>query len=397
MSPITRRHLLATAAASGVLGSALTRVGGSTFDPTETAEWTHPQATPGNTAATAASGPSAGADIDWKLRLDDPHQYRFRGLALRDDTLFVPTHERLLGVGTDGERRFASEPSEAQYGGLEARSQIDSDPRVFRNRCFVASLSTLYALDVDTGRARWYYDVNSSIDGVVLLGNTFYLTARVRFGSSSDHALVAIAATDGQRRWRKRGRLVPLAATDDVLVTARYEDGALRGLDPATGEQRWTSDRHVSAPSLRPGAIAVDADTLWHIGNGRLTAADAATGEPRWRADLEGEGSSWEDPLAVADGIYVLESDHDRVTAFELDGEHRWSRRIDGAAAGIAVGAETAYVATEDGLEAVATADGERRFRVAPAETSGHALTPLVTDGAVYGRSGDTLYGVSES
>lgn len=397
MSPITRRHLLATAAASGVLGGALSRVGGSTYDPAETEGWTHPQATPGNTAATAASGPDTGADGDWRLRLDDPNQYRFRGLALRDDTLFVPTHERLLGVGTDGEQRFTAEPVDPRFGGLEGRSQIDSDPRVFRNRCFVASLSTLYALDVDDGRTRWYYTVNSSIDGVVLLGNTLYLTARVRFGSSSDRALVAISATDGQRRWRKRGRLVPLAATDDVLVTARYEDGALRGLDPETGEQRWTNDRHVSAPSLRPGAIAVDGETLWHVGDGRLTAADAATGEPRWRADLEGEGSSWGDRLAVADGIYVLESDHDRATAFELDGERRWSRRVDGAAAGIAVGGETAYVATGDGLEAVATADGERRFRVAPAETSGHALTPLVTDGAVYGCSGDTLYGVSES
>lgn len=394
MSRITRRRLLATAAVSGGLGAALTRVGGSAHDPTEADGWRHPQAMPGNAAATAASGPRTATDgVDWRLRIDAPLQYRFRGLAHRDGILFVPTHERVLGVSTDGERRFASEPAKSEFAALEPRSQIDSDPRVFRRRCFVASQSTLYALDVDDGRPRWYYEVNSSIDGVVLLGNTLYLTARV----GSDNALVAIAATDGEQRWRKRGRLVPLAATDDCLVAATYDEGQLRGIDPATGDRRWASDLRVPAPSLNPGTVAIADDTLWHVRDGRLTAADAATGEPRWDVALEGDGSSFGDRFAVADAVYVLEPESNHLSAFELDGERRWSRGIQNAGAGISVGAETAYVATADGLEAVATADGERRFRVAPAQTAGDALTPLVTDGAVYGCSGDTLYGVSES
>lgn len=390
----TRRRLLATAGISGVLGGVLSKPGGTRHDAMEADGWRHPQATPGNTAATNASGPQSAAQVEWRLQIDTSAQWRFSGLAHHEDTLFVPTHRRLLGVSTNGERQFVSEPGvERLIGPNDERTQIDSDPRVFGDRCFVASQTSLYALDVDDGRPRWRYDVNSSIDGVVLLGNTLYLSAR----KGSGQALLAIGAKGGERLWRRDGRFVPLAATPNVLVAAPERTGTLHGVDPATGDRLWQSDLRVPAPSLQAATVAVTDETLWHVRDGVLTAAEVNTGEPRWTFNLDGDGSGRGDRLAVADMTYVLELDAERLSAVDPDGARQWSRDLEAPAPGIAVGGETIYVATQTGLEAVDSADGEQRFRVSPAATSGDALTPLVADDSVFGLAGDTIYEVREA
>lgn len=390
MPSLTRRHLLATAAVTGGLGAALAGTGGAEHDPTEADGWRHPQATPGNTAATESSGPRSAERVDWSHEITPTHRRRFRGLARHGDTLLIPTHRRLFGVSTDGERRFEVGPGSTGFDSLA--SQLDSGPRVFGDTCFLTAGVSVYALDAATGRPRWRHDVNSSIDGVVLLGNTLYLAALV----DGDDALVAVDATDGTRRWRRDGRLVPLAASATHLVVAEYDTGALRGVDPETGAHRWTSDPGVAAPSLSPAAVALGDETLWHVQDGSLAAADATTGEVRWREEVADDGPENGARLAVADAVYVLEPDADRLTAIDPTGDRRWSRSVDDAAYGVAVGGATAYVATHGGLEAVATADGATRFRVTPASTPGDALTPLVADGAVYGLAGDTLYGVTD-
>ncbi|QLD89614.1 PQQ-like beta-propeller repeat protein [Natronomonas salina] len=390
----TRRQFLATGGISGVFGGVLSKFGDASHNPVEAEGWRHPQATPGNTAATDDTGPQTTAEVQWQLQIDTAAQWRFSGLAHHEDTLFVPTHNRLLGVSTDGERRFVSEPgTERWLGPDEERTQIDSDPRVFGKWCFVASQAALYALDVTDGRPRWRYDVNSSIDAVVLLGNTLYLSAL----QGSEHALLAIGAKGGEQVWRRDGRLVPVAATPNVLVAATEQTGTLRGIDPATGDQLWRSELRVSAASLQAATVAVTDEMLWHVRGGVLTAADAGTGEPRWTFDLDGDGSDRGDRLAVADQTYVLEVDAERLSAIDPNGDRQWSRHLANPSRGIAVGGETIYVATQTGLAGIDSATGEQRFRVSPAPTGGDGVTPLVTDDSVYGVSGDTIYEVSEA
>lgn len=392
MTVLSRRRLLATAAVSGVLGAAAARIGGADHDPTEAGGWRHPQATPGNTAAVDVAGPQSADGVAWRRTVDDEVGWRRSGLALSGDTLVVRTHRRLLGVSTDGEDRWTGDI--ASRSRFDDYAQIDSDPRVFRNRCFVASLSSLYALDVTNGRPRWRYDVDGSLDGVVLLGTTLYLTARV----DDELGLLAVDATSGHERWRTDEHLVPLAATDDSLIAAEYDGGRLHGLDPATGQRRWRSEQTIRYPSLRHGSVALADETVWLLRNGTITAVDATAGTERWTADLHGDGSSWsQDRLAVADDVYVVEPDADRLSAFSRAGDRRWDRSLAGAAHGVAVGSETVYAATSRGLEAVDPADGSRRFRVSPATSAGDSVTPLVADGAVFHVAGDTLYGVRES
>lgn len=388
MPSLTRRQLLATTVATGVTGTVLTRVGGTAHDPTEADGWRHPQATPGNTSVSTATGPTTAESPGWQYTIPTSQLLRFRGLARYEDTLLVPTHRRLFGISTDGDRRFETAPGrDARF---DIRAQLDSDPHILGDTCFVTAGVSVYALNASTGRPRWRFDANSSIDGIVLLGNTIYLSALV----GDTDALVAIDATSGEQRWRREGRLVPLAADRGLLVTAEYDTGTLRGYDPATGDQRWSSDLAVSAPSLTRAAVALTSDTLWHVHNGSITAADPTSGEQRWRESLVGDGSQRGERYAVADAVYVLEPDTDQLTAFEQNGERRWSRAINDAAHGVAVDGNTVYAATGSGLEAVAVDTGDTRFRIGTESAPGGALTPLIEDGTVYGVAGNTVFGV---
>jgi outer membrane protein assembly factor BamB len=295
-------------------------------------------------------------------------------------------------VSTTGKHQFEVDLDSSTPFGLRS-TQLDTSPHIAGHLCFITSGISVFALDATSGRRRWRYDLNSSIDGLVVLGNTVYLSAT----TDSGPALVAIDTTSGRKRWQYPNRLVPLTADADHLIVAEAASGRLRGIDPATGELLWRSDRRVQAPTLNPGSVAIADGTLWHLQAGRLTALTASTADQHWTVSLEGDGSTWGDRFAVADTIYVLEPDSERLTAVGMDGEPRWSRELRDAATGIAVGTETIYAATRTGIEAVAVSDGERRFRVAPAERPGHALTPLVSDGAVYGVAGGTLFGVSDA
>lgn len=396
MPSITRRRLLATAAVAGSLGAALSRGGGTAYDPSEAAGWRHPQSTPGNTTAVDAAGPTTAGSV-WQQEIPAELQYRFNGFARAGDRLLMPTHRRLVGVSTGGDRLF--DVTLDADRALDRPVQIDTSPRVFGNRCLVAGGASVYALGVADGQPRWRYDVNSSIDGVVLLGNTLYLSARV----GSEYALIAVDATSGTQRWRRDRRFVPLAADVDRLVVAEYDtvwnlgDSRLTAVDPESGRRLWQSDHRALSPSFALGTVALADDTVWHVADKQLTAVNAATGDVRWSKSLADDSASRGNRLAVADAVYVIEPEVTQLTAFELDGRRRWSRGLDGAEYGISVGGETVYAATQTGVEAVAATSGETRFRVDPASTAGDGMTPLVEEGAVYGLAGETLFGVTDS
>lgn len=391
VTALTRRRLLATAAVSGVLGTVVARTGGTSHDPTEAAGWRHPQATPGNTAAVDVAGPRSADDVAWRAIVDDTASYRRSGLALADETLLVPTHRSLLGYSRTGERRFtATVPSRNQF---DDYTQLDSDPRVAGDRCFVASLASVHAIDVANGRTRWRYETNSSVDGLTLLGNSLFLLSFVGDAES----VVAIDATSGRERWRTVGRYVPLAATSERLLVAAYRSGRLHSVDPATGNRQWGSELSVRWPSLRRGTVALTDDVCWLLREGRLTAVDPTTGDELWTEPLTERESTRSDRLAVGDGAYVVQPEAEELSAFTAAGEHRFTQTITDAAQGVALGSDTAYVATESGLEAVDREDGSSLFRVAPATEPGDAVTPLVTDDAVFHVAGDTLYGVTSS
>jgi outer membrane protein assembly factor BamB len=123
--------------------------------------------------------------------------------------------------------------------------------------------------------------------------------------------LVAFDGT-GRELWRgaeKSGgaESVLVAAGDTVVVSTGYGDGALDGLDAATGRERWSLDRE--AVEAAAGGSVSWMDTAYTDGrraillayqdDGRtdLLAVDLADGHVAWSAEGGSDDGSWPVPL----------------------------------------------------------------------------------------------------
>lgn len=394
---ITRRRLLTLAGFSAVGGALLPRVSGTEHDPTETDAWNHPLADPENTAAVSRSGIADDPRVAWERQFDQSNLFRFHGCSLVDDRLFVPAHDRLRALSTEtGDTLWTIElPMDRP----DRHTQLDSAARIHGDTCLLASMASIYAVSVETGRSRWRFDLDSSIDGITLLGNTAFVTAR----SDGRHSLVAIDATSGRERWKSDGRWVPLAATDETVVVQSYPhrpDGQrLAAFDPETGTRRWTSTEPLDTRrslDLRDG-VAVADGTVVVTDAGSLIGYDGQSGERRWERSLGEEASTYLDRIAVTGDIYVVQPDRNRVRCVSTAGESVWERELPRAEHGISAGAEHVYVARRDGVAVLEPDTGDTVATVDVADTPGHAWTPVVDDGTVYGIAGDTVFRVDEN
>jgi len=368
-------------------------LGGAEHDPTEVDAWNHPLADSENTATVSRSGVGADPQISWDRQFDPSDLFRFMGCSLVDERLFVPGHDRL--------RVFSAETGDILWtiqlplDRRDGHRQLDSSPRIHGDRCILASLSSIYAVDTETGRPRWRFDLNSSTEGLTLLGNTVYVSARIDAGPR----LVAIDVTSGRERWRTNGRMVPLAATDDALVVQSlpyrpYQH--LVAVDPETGTQRWKSTEPLETRryrELREG-VAIADEMVFVTDDGSLVGFELQTGNRRWELPLNEEASSFRDRVAVAENIYVVQPDQDRVLCVSTAGDIRWDRELPGVEHGISVGSDYLYVAHRAGLRILEPDTAGAVASIDLAETPGHASTPVVDDGAVYGVAGDTVYRV---
>jgi outer membrane protein assembly factor BamB len=392
---ITRRRLLALAGASAVGGALLPRAGGTAHDSAEVDAWNHPRANPRNTASIAQTGPS-DPDTTWTRRFDQSNLFRFEGCALVDDRLLVPAHDRLRALSSEtGDTRWSiTLPTDRR----REHHQLDSAPRVHGDLCLVASLSAVYAIDIASGDARWRFELNSSTDGLTLLGNTAYVSALL----DGEHRLVALDVTSGRERWRTDGQYVPLAADEDAIVvgspTGRSEESRLVAFDPETGTREWTSDETLSEGRHRQrrSGVAIGENTLFVTDSGTLRAFDRDDGRHQWDVPLGDEESTFLDRIAVDGDVFVVRPDVDRVLRVNRSGAIGWDREFIGAEHGISVGADHVYVARRSGVSALDPETDESVFAVDVADTPGHGWTPVIDEGTVYGIAGDTVYRVSD-
>lgn len=160
-----------------------------------------------------------------------------------------------------------------------------------------------------------------------------------------------------------QGQLQPLVIGDTAVVLS---GGRLRGLDVATGRDRWQADAE-GAPYglwLSRGTVVVLLDQV--SDHGRVVGFDAGTGKRRWTHQLGGNGLLGEQLLTPDGGLVLLRGDRLQV----LDtgsGKVRWTSDGGGPHAGLADG----LVVQPSGGRLVARDldDGSVRWETAPLGT----------------------------
>lgn len=100
----------------------------------------------------------------------------------------------------------------------------------------------------------------------------------------------------------------PAVDGDRMVCMTGHPDAVLRGLDPSTGDRRWSRTRddlgHAN-PAMADGTAFVPWGYFER--DEHLTAVDAATGEDRWEVDLAQSPAC--DPVATGGTVYVATDD----------------------------------------------------------------------------------------
>jgi outer membrane protein assembly factor BamB len=320
--------------------------------------------------------------------------------TVADGTVFL--------AGTDHTLYILSAASGAKRWTIQLDEAIDAGPSIAGGVAYVGTRAgTLYAIggtpDVaaptsappvgptktsqDTGAVprgtpelAWRASVvNASESSPAVVGGVAYVV-----DVTGD--LVALDATTGTERWRYRHG--PGGCSDVAVVAGMAYAGCLDSfvyaLDAATGQPRWSYDVNM------PVDTAVVVDGVVYAGTtrigsaGAVVAIDAATGQERWRIATAGDVGS----VAVTGGVVYAAASPANSTLLALDdatGKTLWSRDLPGCVcAAPAVGDGVLFVGSPDGVFAVDMANGDLRWRFAPADDARLQWTPAVAGDLVY-------------
>jgi outer membrane protein assembly factor BamB len=217
------------------------------------------------------------------------------------------------------------------------------------------------------------------------------IVAGVVYVGSDDGTVYALDAASGAVRWRAwtGDPVVASPAVADGLVYigayAGENAGALFALDAASGAVRWAVRMPEGSPFASP--VVVDG-TVYAASTRQLYALDAATGAVRWSFAMfnQGGGGDVFPSPAVADGVVYVGGT--RANVRELDavdavtGERHWRSQAVVNVATPAVADGKIFLATVDGLRALAVGDGKQIWSASVG--TGAIASPAVANGIVY-------------
>lgn len=338
-------------------------------------------------------GPAGCPEVDWMSRTaaEIPS-----AVAVRDGLVFV---SGAADPNTSGAASLVAFDAEAgterwAFDGRRGLGLTVTSDSIYRT----LDIGGLQAVDRATRTATWSVDydlqtVPRVVDGTVYAG-----------GFLGD--VVALDAATGELRWQRTlyspGATGPclcrrddvqeaLAVADDhVYVTSYF--GQCTALSAADGSIVWQYDM----PGEITHAPAVSDGTVYVADRQRLVALDAATGTEQWRRELLDETAGYVrcSPTVTTDTVYVAAGadagggDHpQRMSAFGLDGQERWTVGTEPLWDDPVVADGTLYIPLSRGMSARDPATGAERwkFRTGPDDALGVSLqTPAISDGTVF-------------
>ena len=163
------------------------------------------------------------------------------------------------------------------------------------------------------------------------------------FVATRDGAVRALDPATGEIAWKAEGLPGVLAAADGVVLV-RAEDGTVRNLHPRTGAVRWTAQTNL------PGSLPplIDGDRALVAGPG-LACLELATGRVLW---TDRTGAEITAPPVIAGGrILTGEKDGALRSRDRATGAPSWSRATGGALVApplVDAARRRAYIGTTD-------------------------------------------------
>lgn len=258
---------------------------------------------------------------------------------------------------------------------------------------YVEAEGALLAFDAADGVERWRVPGGGTGGGWTVVGDAVYLGLA--------DGVVALDAAGGGERWRggvASGGRAPAVAEGSVYAAS--EGGVVVALEAATGAERWRAALGAAAegaPTVAGGLVLVgagpDPGGILGLGGdeGSVRALDAATGEERWRTgfpDLTGRlvvaRERHRHVLAESYGPSAYAPDYTgRLAVFDLGtGQERWGESAVDVSLGWWLGADVVYVAIGGGdVSARDPANGVERWRAV--ETAGATRATEVGDTVV--------------
>lgn len=220
----------------------------------------------------------------------------------------------------------------------------------------------------DPGEA-WQTDIGLPPLGPTLADGTLYVPGR---------GLDAVDATSGETAWTSDAAdtwFPPTVARGLVLAPAT--DGGLVGLDPASGDRRYTAPLPDGASANAAPTISHDDRVLFVGGSDdRLYAVDANSGDVEWARDVFGTVRA---PVGANGGYVVAVTEPGIVYGFVDTGRATWraNLRMPMRTAPV-VGDDRVYVGGHSGVVAL---DKETGREVWSRETAGFVRDGMALDG----------------
>jgi outer membrane protein assembly factor BamB len=192
----------------------------------------------------------------------------------------------------------------------------------------------------------------ASLSGLAWAGVTAILCIGPLLESTPRARLYALELETGDVVWRSRRAVTAPELVGEDLVVTDVEEGALIGLDPATGDERWrretgaTAEPNDESPvdvrvALAPGERVVDMAVAGPhayayvatagadgTAGGAIVAVDVADGDPRWKVVLPTAVAA-EVATIAAEGGAVVVAGGERIAALDAaDGTLRWTASV---------------------------------------------------------------------
>lgn len=242
-------------------------------------------------------------------------------VAISGDTALVTSDSGAVYalVAASGKQRWV-------YALTTADTHVYTTPAVGGGLVYVASAgpnSSLYALDIASGKVRWSAEQAGGFDGQPLLvGQTLYV------GANLADTFHAYDAQTGASLWSfnttSQAHTLPAVGADLIYVGS--QDATVDAISASTHTLAWKFQTAGNAPVALIGtgaAPTLDGQTLY-VGcqGGIVYALDAASGKPRWQVALNSAIDA--PPTVVAGTVFATTEAGDVVALRASDGATIW-------------------------------------------------------------------------